>query len=109
MLKEGHIDKINEISDEVFIQRKVITVYKDSSVKFALDARAFNQAKEKDNNEKTSLENLLYFVPEKLDSEKRDAWYSSVGMTLSYGQVPLHLLTPKQCNFQIFGGESTKT
>ena len=30
-------------------------------------------------------------------------------MTYAYGQVPLHLLTAKHCNFQIFGGESTGT
>ena len=30
-------------------------------------------------------------------------------MTYAYGQVPLHLLTAKHCNFQIVGGESTGT
>ena len=48
LLKESHIEKINEIKDDVFIQPTVITVKKDRSVKFALDARALNQAIEKD-------------------------------------------------------------
>ena len=30
-------------------------------------------------------------------------------MTYAYGQVPLHPLTAKHCNFQIIGGESTGT
>ena len=30
-------------------------------------------------------------------------------MTYAYGQVPLHLITAKHCNFQIIGGESTGT
>ena len=30
-------------------------------------------------------------------------------MTYAYGQIPLHLLTAKHCNFQIIGGESTGT
>ena len=48
-------------------------------------------------------------VAEKLDTEKGEAWFSSVDMTYAYGQVPLHLLTAKHCNFQIIGGESTGT
>ena len=30
-------------------------------------------------------------------------------MTYTYGQVPLHELTSKHCNFQIIGGKSTGT
>ena len=102
MLKEGNIEKINEIKDDVFIQPTVITVKKDRSVKIALDARALNQAIEKDKNQMPNLENLLDMVAEKLDTEKGEAWFSSVDMTSAYGQVPLHLLTAKQCNFQIY-------
>ena len=54
-----------------------------------------------------NLDNLLDMVAEKLDNENGEAWFSSVDMT--YGQVPLHSLTAKHCNFQIFGGESTGT
>ena len=32
-----------------------------------------------------------------------------VDMTYTYGQIPLHLLRAKHCNFQIIGGESTGT
>ena len=32
-----------------------------------------------------------------------------IGRYDTYGQVPLHLLTAKHCNFQIIGGESTGT
>ena len=46
-------------------------------------------------------------LDQKLDSETGEAWYSSVDMTYADGQVPLHLLTSKHCNFQIIGGEST--
>ena len=108
LLKEGHIEKINEIKD-VFIQPTVITVKKDRSVKIALDARAFNQAIEKDKYQMPNLEDLLDMVAEKLVIEKRKAWFSSVDMTYAYGQVTLHLLTAKHCNFQIIGGESTGT
>ena len=56
-----------------------------------------------------NLENLLDMIAEKLDSSNGEAWYSTLDMTYAYGQVPLHLLTAKHCNFQIIGGESTGT
>ena len=109
LLKDGHIEKINEIKDDVFIQPTVITVKKDRSVKIALDARALNQEIEKDKYQMPNLENLLDMIAEKLDSSNGEAWYSTLDMTYAYGQVPLHLLTAKHCNFQIIGGESTGT
>ena len=93
----------------MFIQPTVITVKKDRSVKIALDARALNQAKEKDKHQLPNVENLLDMVAEKHDAESGEAWFSSVDMTYAYGQVPLHLVTAKRCNFQIIGGESTGT
>ena len=109
LLKEGHIEKFNDLKDDVFIQPTVITVKKDRSVKIALDARALNRAIDKDKYQLPNLENLLDMVAEKLDSENGEAWFSSVDMTYAYGQIPLHLLTAKHCNFQIIGGESTGT
>ena len=78
-------------------------------MEIALDARAFNQAIEKDKHQMPNLENLLDMVAEKLDTEKGETWFSTVDMTYAYGQVPLHLLIAKHCNFQITGGESTGT
>ena len=109
LLKEGHTGKIDEIKDDVFIQPTVNTVKKDRSVKIALDARALNQAIEKDKYQMPNLENLQDIVAENLDTEEREACFSSVDMTYAYGQIPLHQLTAKQCNFQIIGGESTGT
>ena len=98
-LKEGHIEKVNEIKDEVFIQPTVITVKKDHSVKIALDARALNQEIEKDKHQMPNLENLLDMVAEKLDSKNGEAWYSTLDISYAYGQVPLHPLIAKHCNF----------
>ena len=109
LLKEGHIEKINEIKDDLFIQPTVVTVKKDRSVKIAVDARALNKAIDKDTNQMPNLDILLDMVAEKLDTEEGEAWFSSVDMTYAYGQIPLHHLTATQCNFQIIGGESTGT
>ena len=109
LLKDGHIEKIDGIKDDVFIQPTVITVKKDRSVKIALDARALNQAIDKDKYQMPNLDNLLDMVAEKLDTEEGEAWFLSVDMTYAYGENPLHQLTAKQCNSQIIGRESTGT
>ena len=66
LLKDGHIEEINDIKDDVFIQPTVITVKKDRSVKIALDARALNQpAIDKDMYQMPNLDNLLDMVTDK--------------------------------------------
>ena len=89
LLKDGQKEKIKEIKDDVFIQPTVITVKKDRSVKIALDARALNQAIDKDKYEMPNQNNLLNMVAENLGNENGEAWYSSVDMTYAYGQDPL--------------------
>ena len=103
-MKEGHIEKVDEIQDDVFIQPTVIIVEKDKSVKFALDARALNQWIAKDKYQMPNLDNLIDLIAEKSDEKEGEAWYSSVDMTYAYGQFPLQELTKRHSNFQIFGG-----
>ena len=109
LLKEGHIEKVDKIQDNVFIQPTVITVKKDKSVKIALDARALNESIAKDKYQMPNLENLIDMIAEELEKSQGEAWYSSVDMTYAYGQVSLHELTKRHCNFQIVGGISTGT
>ena len=66
----------------------MLSVKKDRSVKIALDARALNQAIEKDKYQKTKLENLLDMVTEKKDTEKGEAWFSSLDMTTHTVKFP---------------------
>ena len=108
LLKDVHFEQIDENKDVVFIQPTVITVIKDRSVKIALDARALVKAIDKDNYHMPKLENLMDSIAERLDCAE-EVWSSSVDLTYAYGQVPLHGLTAKHCNFQIIGGESTGT
>ena len=44
LIKARHIERVDKISDEMFMQPVVITVKKDRSVKIALDARSLNHA-----------------------------------------------------------------
>ena len=109
LLKDGHIEREDEIKDVVFIQPTVLTVKKNRSVKTALDATALNKAIAKDKYQMPNLENLMDMIAERLDGAEGDVWYSSVDLTYAYGQVPLHALAAKHCNFQIIDGESTGT
>ena len=64
LLKERHIEKVDKIQDNVFIQPTVITVKKDKSVKIALDVRALNQSIAKDNYQMPNLDNLIDMIAE---------------------------------------------
>ena len=48
-------------------------------------------------------------IAEELVKQEIEAWNSSVDMTRAFGQIPLHELTKKHCNFQIVGRKSTET
>ena len=109
LLDQEHIERVDTIKDDVFIQPVVITVKKDRSVKIALDARALNDSIAKDKYQMPNLENLMDMVAEKIDGKEGQVFYSSVDMKYAYGQIPLDESTAKHCNFQIIGGKSTGT
>ena len=109
LLEQGHIERVDTIKDDVFIQPVVITVKKDRSVKIALDARALNDSIAKDKYQMPNLENLMDMVAETIDGKEGQVFYSSVDMKYAYGQFPLEESTAKHCNFQIIGGKSTGT
>ena len=67
LVAEGHLEKINEINENVCIQPVVTTVKKDPSVKVALDAGALNKEVEKDKYQTPSLDNLINLIAEKVD------------------------------------------
>ena len=43
LMKQGHIEKVNNIDENCFVSPAVITVKKDWSVKIALDSRKLNK------------------------------------------------------------------
>ena len=70
LLKEGHIERVEKIQDDAFIQPTVIKVKKDKSVKIALGARALNESIAKDIYQMPNLENLIDMIAEKVDKEE---------------------------------------
>ena len=49
LIKQGHIEKLEDCSDKFFVSPIVFTVKKDGSVKLALDARELNKQVHKNN------------------------------------------------------------
>ena len=109
LLGKGHIEKVDTVKDDGFIQHVVVTVKTDASVKIALDARALNGSIAQDKYEMPNLESLMDMVAENIEGVEGEVFYSLVDLKYAYGQVPLHESSARHCNFQIIGGKSTGT
>ena len=110
LLAAGHIERINKITDEMFIQPVVIIVKKDRSVKNALVARSLNNAIVKENYQMPNLESLNENVAENINGKQEaDVLFTSLDMLYAHGQTVLHPETAKHCTFQIIEGETTGT
>ena len=66
LLQEGHIVKVGEIKEDVFLQPTVITVKKDRRVKITLDARELNKNVVEDKYPMPNLENLMDMIAEQV-------------------------------------------
>ena len=86
LTRDGHIEKISDKKDEVFIQPTVITVKRDKSVKIALDARLMNRNIEKDNNQMPNWDDIMCTLAEKITGkQKKQIWFTSVDLKFKYG------------------------
>ena len=103
LIQEGHIVKVQEIKEDVFLQPTVITVKKDRSVKIALDARELNKNVVKDKYPMPNLDNLMDMIAEHVEQGPGETFFTTLDMTYAYGQVELSEETSKHCNFQIIG------
>ena len=105
LIQEGHIVRVQELKEDVFLQPTVITVKKDRSVKIALDARELNK-NVKDKYPKPNLDNLMDMNSEHVEQGAGET-FTTLDMTYAYGQVELSEETSRHCNFQIIGGKAT--
>ena len=91
LLADGHIQRVERINDEIFIQPVVITVKRDKSSKIALDARSLNNAIQKQKYQMSNLENLMEQVADKINSkDDGTVKFTSLQMLYAYGQTELH-------------------
>ena len=110
LLEAGHIKKIDQISDSMFIEPILITVKKDRSVGIALEAMSLNSATSKHKYQMSNQERLMDNVAENVSAkEEGKVFFTSLDMQYAYGQTVLHPVTARHFNFQVVGGESTGT
>ena len=110
LIKTGHIERVDKISDEMFIQPVVITVKEDRTVKIALVARSLNNAIMKEKYQMPKLDSLMEMIAEIVDGKQEEAvLFTSLDMLYAYGPTTLHPDTARLCNFQIIGGVTTGT
>ena len=77
------------MKDDVFVQRTVITVKRDKSIKVALDARVMNEKKDK--YQMRNLDDLLSPLAEVITQDgEGEVWFTSVDLKYAFGQVLLN-------------------
>ena len=108
LIKNGNIERVNEIKDDVYIQPTVITVKRDKTVKIPLDAREMNENIKKDEYQMPNLDDLLNTLAETITTQKGEkVWFTSVDLKYAFGQVFLNPELAKHCNFAIIGGKTS--
>ena len=59
LLEEGHIEKLNNCSDQYFISPIVITVKRDQTIKLALDSKVLNKPIHKNKYQMPNIETVM--------------------------------------------------
>ena len=77
VVKQGHIEKANNIDENCFLRPAVITVKKDKLVKIALDSRKLNKMTIKRKTQMPNMEELISRISRKIAAEPEDKiWIS---------------------------------
>ena len=110
LLNEGHIEKLNNCSDQFFISSIVITVKKDQSIKIALDSKILNEAIHKNKYQMPNIDSLIQTISQTLSTAPQEtAYFTTLDLQYAYSQLKLHSDTARHCNFNIFSGDMTGT
>ena len=113
LLEEGHIEKLNNCSDQYFISPIVITVKRDQTIKLALDSKTLNKSIHKNKNEMPNIETLMDSISQIITNYKTEPadkiYFSTIDLKYAYSQLNLHPETAKHCNFNIVSGDMTGT
>ncbi len=110
LIKEGHIERLKNCTENQFISPIVITVKRDGSLKIALDSKELNKAVCKNKYQMPNIEDLMDRIAELLSARKPGKiWFSSIDLRYAYRQLLLSLKTAEQCNFSLVGGRATGT
>ena len=108
LMKQGHIEKANNIDENCFVSPAVITVKKDKSVKIALDSRKLNEITIKRKAQMPNMEELISRISRKIaDCPAVEIWASKLDLDYAYGQLILSREAQNLCIFAVTGGDFT--
>ena len=108
LLKQGHIEKANNIEENCFVSPAVITVKKDKSVKIALDSRKLNEITVKRKAPMPNMEKLISRRSRKTAGGPADEiWISKFDLDYAYCQLKLSRAARNLCIFAVTGGNFT--
>ena len=110
ILNEGHIEKLNNCSDQFFISPIVFTVKKDKSIKIALDSKILNKAIHKNKYQMPNIDSLIQTILQTLSTAPQEtAYFTTLDLQCAFSQLKLHNDTARHCNFNIVSGDMTGT
>ena len=110
LIKQEHIEKLEDCSDKFFVSPIVITVKKDGSVKLAFEARQLNKQVHKNKYQMPNIKDLIDAVGQTISVKKSgEVNFSNMDLTYAYGQLLLSQDTRLHCNLSLVGDKSTGT
>ncbi len=108
LLKQGHIEKLTEIGEDIFVSPVVITRKSDGTVKIALDSVQLNRQIVKKTMQMPLLSELLDRVSIQISGNRNAKLnVSTIDLEYAFGQIDLHKETSKHCVAAIVGGKAT--
>ena len=108
LMKQGPIEKANNIDENCFVSPAVITVKKDKSVKIALDSRKLNEITIKRKTQMPNMEELISRISRKIaDGPADEIWTSKLDLDYAYGQLSLSREARNLCIIAVTGGNFT--
>ena len=107
-MKQGHIEKANNIDENCFVSPAVITVKKDKSVKIALDSRKLIEITIKGKAKMPNMVELISRISRKIaDGPADEIWISKIDLDYACGQLLLSREARHLCIFAVTGGNFT--
>ena len=108
LIKEGHVDKVEEVGEDLFASPVVVTRKSDSSVEIAIDAVELNRLIVRKTTQMPILAELLDQISIKISEGRGKALFiSTIDLKYAFGQISLHKITAKHCVGAIVGGKTT--
>ena len=108
LIDGGHIERLTEVGEDIFVTSVVITHKSDGTVKIALDSVELNKQIVKKTMQLPLLAEILDRVSMKISKNKTSPLHvSTIDLDYAFGQIELHPNTSKHCVADIVGGKAT--